>query len=83
MISNLNLAFEMLNQDNRGIILKKYNSEDFIDLQNKACDYTEEKIEELEKDIIEQFCLMDKNRVYILCKALNEEGDNAFTKFLF
>lgn len=79
MISNLNLAFEMLNQDNRGIILKKYNSEDFIDLQNKACDYTEEKIEELEKDIIEQFCLMDKNRVYILCKALNEEGDNAFT----
>ena len=80
MITNLSLAFEMLNQENKSNILTKRALGSFEELVAATDDYTEDELEKLEKDIIEQFCLMDKNRIYILCKVNGKDGDKDFAE---
>ena len=76
----LDMAYGMLNKANKNKILKKWNSEDFESLTKsiKTQKISEKQIQDLEKDIIEQFSLMDKNQAYIMCKINNKIGDEYF-----
>lgn len=74
----LKKLFESLNKGNQNILLEEWECSDFSTLQTNVTRYTDEELDKLESSLIEQYCSMDKNRAYILCKVLGSEGDDKF-----
>jgi len=76
----LSKLFTNLNKANQEDILKEWKCSNFIELQSKVDELNDEELDKLESDLIKQFCLMDKNRAYILCKVIDKEGNEEFER---
>lgn len=76
----LSKLFTNLNKANQEDILKEWECSNFIELQSKVDKLNDEELDKLESDLIKQFCLMDKNRAYILCKVIDKEGNEEFER---
>lgn len=79
-LSFLSIAFDMLNKANKAVVLNKWGCDDIESLAEaiRAKRIFGKQVQDLEKDIIEQFGSMNKNHAYIISKISNKTGNEHF-----